>query len=143
MFLKVRYSKLHYIGIVLCMLGAPLLIFNDWLTHSDSAPPTNSTISPSNVPTPQLHQSPTLVLIGDLIALAAASCYAASNLCCEHMTKLHSSSSPPYERQQDEPETSTTTINSREAKTSHVGVSPFAYVGLLGLFGMPLSAVQL
>lgn len=148
LFLNVRYGQLHYVGIVLCMLGAPLLIFNDWLTQSDSHSLSNTTIVPessivstSGAPDRSQHRSPMFVLLGDVIALGAASCYAASNLCCEHMTKLSSSRSAlaSYSHQQDEEETRTTM--SEEANA--LSVSPFAFAGLLGLFGTPLSAVQL
>ncbi len=103
LFLRARYQRVHFLGIALCLLGAPLLIFNDWFVlkkDTNPYPSNSSSFTSSSSPSASylfnsfnsssfssspstLHSQSVNALIGDGLSVLAAICYATSNICCE------------------------------------------------------------
>ncbi|XP_055036796.2 solute carrier family 35 member F2 [Misgurnus anguillicaudatus] len=67
-FLKTRYKPLHFIAVVLCMLGVGSMVGADLLAGRDQGSNSN-------------------VLLGDGLVLVSAALYAVSNLCQEYTVK--------------------------------------------------------
>ncbi|XP_056587403.1 solute carrier family 35 member F2 [Triplophysa dalaica] len=67
-FLKTRYKPLHFIAVVVCMLGVGAMVGADLLAGRDQGSSSN-------------------VLLGDGLVLVSAALYAVSNLCQEHTVK--------------------------------------------------------
>ncbi|XP_065142942.1 solute carrier family 35 member F2 [Paramisgurnus dabryanus] len=67
-FLKTRYRPLHFIAVVLCMLGVGSMVGADLLAGRDQGSNSN-------------------VLLGDGLVLVSAALYAVSNLCQEYTVK--------------------------------------------------------
>ncbi|XP_057216085.1 solute carrier family 35 member F2 isoform X2 [Triplophysa rosa] len=67
-FLKTRYKPLHFIAVVVCMLGVGAMVGADLLAGRDQGSSSN-------------------VLLGDGLVLVSAALYAVSNLCQEYTVK--------------------------------------------------------
>jgi drug/metabolite transporter (DMT)-like permease len=98
LFLDVRYSKRHLLGVLLCVVGLGLNVLSDALSAETLDPASLSTNSSSSISTvgsspSSLAPTPTHAplypnaLRGDILVIVAASLYAVSNVAQERLVK--------------------------------------------------------
>ena len=71
-FLKIRYFKNHYLGLILCISGMSCSVYNDFFVKKEDSGSKDSTNK---------------ILIGDLMAIVAAFGYALSGVFIQHLLK--------------------------------------------------------
>lgn len=114
--LKTRYRPIHFVAVLVCLLGVGAMVGADILAGRDQG--SSKSVCGSSCPPPPLIPSviPEIlftaqdVILGDGLVLLGAVLYAVSNVCQEHTVK----------------------------KQSRV-----EFLGMMGLFGTVISGIQL